>query len=109
MQGHTDSLAIYGALKARYPTNWELAGARAAGVVRVLEEAGTDPTRLSAVSMGQYQPIASNDTPEGRAENRRIEIRLLLAAAEPEESAEQPAAEPEASAAESEAAEPPAE
>ncbi len=115
VQGHTDSLAIYGALKARYPTNWELAGARAAVVVRVLEDAGTDPTRLSAVSMGQYQPIAPNDTPEGRAENRRIEIRLLLSApadepaAQPEASADQPAVEPEAAAAEPEASAPPAE
>ncbi len=107
VQGHTDSLAIFGALQKRYPTNWELAGARAAGVVRVLEDAGIDPTRLSAVSMGQYQPIAPNDTKEGRAENRRIEIRLLLSVLSTP--ADEPAAEPEAAAVEPKASATPAE
>jgi chemotaxis protein MotB len=75
VQGHTDDRALKGG--GRYPTNWELAGARAASVVRVLEEAGVDPKRLSAVSFGPNRPIVSNDTPEGRAQNRRIEVRLI--------------------------------
>lgn len=74
--GFTDNVPISGMLAERYPTNWELAGARAARVVRLLEEAGVSRNRLLAVSFGENQPEASNDTPEGRAENRRIEIRL---------------------------------
>jgi chemotaxis protein MotB len=77
VQGHTDDLPIRGGLAARYPTNWELAGARAARVARLLEDQGVAAERLTAVSYGEYHPVAPNDTPEGRALNRRIEIRLL--------------------------------
>jgi chemotaxis protein MotB len=77
VQGHTDDRAIKGALAQRYPSNWELAGARAASVVRVLEESGVEGKRLSAVSFGATRPLASNDTPEGRAQNRRIEVRVV--------------------------------
>jgi chemotaxis protein MotB len=74
--GFTDNVPIGGALANRYPTNWELAGARAARVVRLLEEAGVPSEKLTAVSYGENQPVASNDDEEGRAKNRRIEIRL---------------------------------
>jgi len=77
VQGHTDDQAITGALAQRYPSNWELAGARAASVVRVLEEAGIEPRRLSAISFGASRPLASNESAEGRAQNRRIEVRLV--------------------------------
>ena len=77
VEGHTDSVAIRGALAARFATNWELAGARAARVVRALEESGVDGTKLAAVSRGDKQPVGPDDSPEGRAANRRIEIRLL--------------------------------
>jgi chemotaxis protein MotB len=83
VQGHTDDRAIGGALAQRYPTNWELAGARAASVVRVLEESGVAGERLAAVSFGPTRPIVSNETAEGRAQNRRIEVRLLPTAAAP--------------------------
>ena len=76
VEGHTDNVRIGKALRARYPTNWELAGARAALVVRVLSEAGVDPKRLRAVSRGPFAPVASNETAEGRAKNRRTEIIL---------------------------------
>jgi chemotaxis protein MotB len=79
IQGHTDDVAIRGPLARRYPSNWDLAGARAASVVRLLAERGVPPHRMSAVSFGPFQPVAPNDTPEGRARNRRIEIRLLAA------------------------------
>ena len=74
--GYTDNVPIGGRLGQMYPTNWELAGARAASVVRVLEDGGVESGRLRAVSAGATNPIASNDTTEGRAENRRIDIRL---------------------------------
>jgi chemotaxis protein MotB len=74
VQGHTDDVPIATAL---YPSNWELAAARATGVVRWLEGQGLQPSRLSGVSFGEQHPVAANDTPEGRARNRRIEIRLL--------------------------------
>jgi chemotaxis protein MotB len=74
--GHTDNVPIRGRLASLYPTNWELAGARATRVVRLLEEAGIANNRLLGVSYGETNPVASNDTPEGRAQNRRIEILM---------------------------------
>jgi chemotaxis protein MotB len=74
--GHTDNKPIGPALVKQYPTNWELAGARAASVVRRFEHSGLSTKRLLAVSMADVKPVASNATPEGRAKNRRIEIRL---------------------------------
>jgi chemotaxis protein MotB len=72
VRGHTDDIPIAG----RYPSNWELAAARASSVSRLLVDVGVDPARLTVVSRAEYEPIASNDTIEGRAKNRRIEIRL---------------------------------
>jgi len=80
--GHTDNKPIGPALVKQYPTNWELAGARAASVVRLFDDSGLSPRRLLAVSMADVQPVASNETAEGRARNRRIEIRLRPAASE---------------------------
>lgn len=77
VQGHTDGVPISGQLATRFPTNWELASARAARVVRLLEAEKIDPARLTAISFGANRPVAPNDTPEGRARNRRIEIRLI--------------------------------
>jgi chemotaxis protein MotB len=77
VEGHTDNAGIRGKLTERYPSNWELAAARASSVVRLFLGVGIDGTRLTAVSNGEYRPVAPNDTPEGRALNRRIEIRLL--------------------------------
>jgi chemotaxis protein MotB len=77
VEGHTDNIPIAGALAKRYPTNWELSAARALNVTRYLEKEGIDPSILSAAAFGEYQPVAENDTPEGRAKNRRIAIILL--------------------------------
>ncbi|MCG6969635.1 MAG: OmpA family protein [Gammaproteobacteria bacterium] len=74
--GFTDNIPIRGNLAKRYPTNWELAGARAASVVRLLESTGVESQKLVATSYGENFPVASNETEEGRAQNRRIEIRL---------------------------------
>ncbi len=76
VEGHTDSLKVSSKLASRYPTNWELAGARAAIVVRVLAENGVSPEMLRAVSRGPFDPRATNETAEGRARNRRTEILL---------------------------------
>lgn len=76
VEGHTDNVRIGPSLRSRYPTNWELAAARASVVVRTLSEAGVDATRLRAVSRGPFAPVASNETEEGRAKNRRTEIIL---------------------------------
>ena len=77
VEGHTDNVPIKGALAKRYPTNWELSAARALTVTRYLEKEGLDPALLSAAAFGEYQPVADNETAEGRAKNRRIAIILL--------------------------------
>lgn len=77
VQGHTDNVRLSGALASRYGTNWELAAARASSVVRLFEGEKLDPHRLTAISFGEWAPVASNDDAEGRARNRRIEIRLI--------------------------------
>lgn len=75
IDGHTDDLPLKST--ARYIDNWELSAARAAAVVRLLQKSvGIAPERMAAVGYGQFHPIASNDTSEGRDQNRRIEIIL---------------------------------
>ncbi len=74
VEGHTDNIPIAG---SEYPTNWELSTARAARVVRYLIGAGVPGGRLGAVGYADLHPIASNDTPDGRSLNRRVEIVLL--------------------------------
>jgi chemotaxis protein MotB len=73
VQGHTDDVPIS---TERFPSNWELAAARASRVVRILAQQGVNEARLSAVSFASYRPRAPNDSSEGRARNRRIEITL---------------------------------
>jgi chemotaxis protein MotB len=80
VEGHTDNVPISGGLAARYPSNWELSTARATTVLHFLQDkVGVSGERLSAVGYGEYQPISSNATAEGRAENRRIQIVLTAA------------------------------
>lgn len=74
--GFTDNVPISKRLATQFPSNWDLAAARATQVVRLLEESGVPSGQLVAVSFGENQPIADNEDPEGRAQNRRIEIRL---------------------------------
>ena len=77
--GHTDSQRVVSKeLVEQYPTNWELAAARATNVVRHLQEKGGVPGRqLIAAAFSQYQPASTNKTEQGRQKNRRIEIVLL--------------------------------
>jgi chemotaxis protein MotB len=74
--GHTDNKPIRPTLAKQYPSNWELAGARASSVVRLFAHSGLSSKRMHAISVADSQPVASNKTEEGRSKNRRIEIRL---------------------------------
>jgi chemotaxis protein MotB len=76
VEGHTDDRPIG---SAAFPSNWELSGARALAVVRFLQERGVDPAVLAGAAYSQYRPVAGNETPEGRSQNRRIEIVLAPA------------------------------
>jgi chemotaxis protein MotB len=71
--GHTDNVPIQ---TARFASNWELSTARAVEVVKLLLTQGVPPQALSAAGYGEFDPIASNDSPDGKAKNRRIEITL---------------------------------
>lgn len=68
--GHTDDVG-------KAEANWELSTKRAVEVVQFLEESGVDPTKLAAAGYGEYDPVASNETDEGKALNRRIEIIMM--------------------------------
>jgi chemotaxis protein MotB len=74
IEGFTDSEPILPPLADRFPNNWYLSAARAISVVTYLERRGLDASGLSVVAFGKYRPIASNDSPAGRAQNRRINI-----------------------------------
>ena len=73
--GHTDNIPlIFG---GNFRDNWDLAAARASSVVQSISKSGDIPVdRLKAISLGESKPVASNDTSDGRAKNRRIEIEI---------------------------------
>lgn len=78
IEGHTDNQPIHATLKNRYPSNWELSGARASTVVKYMIHALNMPAEnLSIAGYASYRPAASNDTEEGRAQNRRIRAVLF--------------------------------
>lgn len=72
--GHTDTVPI---ATARFPSNWELSTARALAVVHVLVAQGVRPEVLSAAGYGEFDPVASNETNDGKRKNRRTEISLV--------------------------------
>ena len=75
VDGHTDDVPVRP--NARCADNWELSQARALSVVRYLIDAqGLPPARLAANGFGEFQPVNAADTPEARAQNRRIELKL---------------------------------
>ncbi len=74
IEGHTDNVPIH---TDAFPSNWELASARALTVLKTMVDAGMPADRVSAASFGDHKPAAANDTPEGRAQNRRIEIVVV--------------------------------
>lgn len=73
VEGYTDNVAVS---STQFPSNWELSTARAASVVKLLVEQGIAPARLAAVGYGEHQPIAENETPAGRAQNRRVVLMI---------------------------------
>jgi chemotaxis protein MotB len=74
VEGHTDTQSIS---TVEFPSNWELSAARALSVVKLLVREGVDPETLSGAGYGEFQPVATNETSEGRRLNRRIEIVML--------------------------------
>lgn len=78
VEGHTDDVPVGPGLAERYPSNWELSGARATTVVRTLVEmTGLAANQFTAVAYGATQPIATNNTERGRRRNRRVRIAVL--------------------------------
>lgn len=72
IEGHTDNIPVR---SGRFASNWDLATARATRVLVYLQEvSGIAPTRLAAAGYGEHRPLVANDTPEGRAKNRRVEF-----------------------------------
>lgn len=74
VEGHTDSVAIQ---TTQFPSNWELSSARAASIVRALQEHGVVSNRLTASGLADTKPKSTNDTVEGRRENRRVSLLIL--------------------------------
>lgn len=75
IEGHTDNVPIK---TQEFPSNWELSTSRALNILKYLVEvAGLNPGKLSAIGYGEFRPAAANDTPEGRKKNRRVDIVIL--------------------------------
>jgi chemotaxis protein MotB len=75
VEGHSDNVPIH---NATFVSNWDLSTARAMAVATMLiDESGVDPKRMSIAGYAQYHPVASNDTPEGRMANRRVDIVVV--------------------------------
>jgi chemotaxis protein MotB len=91
VEGHTDNIPIH---NKQFPSNWELSAFRATACLRYLvDKIGFPPDRISAVGYAEFRPIASNDTPEDRAKNRRVDIVVMSldqSYLEPEERSDEP-------------------
>ncbi len=75
IEGHTDSVATDP--RSRYPTNWELSSARAINILHTLVDYGVNDQQCQVAGFADTVPLAANDTPEGRAYNRRVDVILL--------------------------------
>ncbi|MBI4803149.1 MAG: OmpA family protein [Elusimicrobia bacterium] len=75
IEGHTDDRPL--GKHTRFKSNWELSAARAFSVLKYFLGQGIAPEKLSAVGYGEFKPVKSNDTPEGRSSNRRIEVNII--------------------------------
>lgn len=74
IEGFTDNEPIS---TDQFPSNWELSASRAATVVRLFEQSGIEPARMASIGYGEHQPVAENDSAEGRARNRRVVIVVM--------------------------------
>jgi chemotaxis protein MotB len=74
VEGHTDNRPISTSV---FPSNWELSAARAANVVQLFTKAGVDPLRMQVLGLGEFRPVAPNDTVDGRNSNRRVVIVVM--------------------------------
>ncbi len=74
IEGHTDNLPIASTV---FPSNWELSSARASSVTRLFVENGVAPSRIVVIGYADNRPVDTNDTPEGRARNRRVTVMIL--------------------------------
>jgi len=75
VEGHSDNVPIH---NAEFDSNWELSSARATGIARLfLEMKAIPPDRVSAAGYAEYHPVAGNDTAEGRAKNRRVDLVVM--------------------------------
>ncbi len=73
--GHTDNRPIN---TAEFPSNWDLSTKRATNFLKIiLENKALSPAKFSATGKGEFHPVATNDTPDGRAKNRRVEVAIL--------------------------------
>ncbi len=79
IEGHTDKdKPVAARMRGGYETNWELSSARSVNVLRfIVEEENGNPKQFSAVAFGEHRPVDDNNTPEGRAANRRVEVVIL--------------------------------
>ena len=77
VEGHTDDIATDAG--GEFASNWDLAAARSSGVLRYLVDYGVDESQFQLMSRGEFAPIVTNDTPEGRAYNRRVDVIILTA------------------------------
>lgn len=80
VEGHTDNIPI---VTEKFPSNWELSAVRASSVVRLLIANGLEATRLAAMGYGENRPLESNDSEEGRKQNRRVTVMILSAPDKP--------------------------
>lgn len=75
VEGHTDNIPVR---TAQFPSNWDLSSARAIRILKYFfERHGFDPSKLSAAGYGEFRPVETNDTPVGRAKNRRVDIMVM--------------------------------
>ena len=75
VSGHTDNVPIN---TREFPSNWELSSQRAVNFMRYLiADNSLKPERFSAIGYGEYRPIMTNETPEGRSKNRRVEVLIM--------------------------------
>lgn len=79
IEGHTDNVPMGKRLQKEtgYKSNWELSAARAINIAKFLIDEGLPAHRVAAIGYGEFRPIAQNDTPDGRAANRRIEVNIM--------------------------------